>query len=196
MWRWRQSGSNPSPISCLLNREKYREFCRNPRSGSNFGLQLTGEFNNFQPNSLHDGTGNFQSCIREFFSGNRNFGICHPASNTWPVPLCRRPPGDAPLPATKNLQRPSKQYGLGSRPRRAKTRHAPRICALFLGSSAGQQCRLMLPGWYGFGTAIKAWLGARPRDGMKMLREMYREWPFFQTLPYGRQCRIERAIMR
>ncbi len=44
------------------------------------------------------------------------------------------------------------------------------------------QCRLMLPGWYGFGTAIKAWLAARPQDGMGILREMYREWPFFQTL--------------
>jgi len=44
------------------------------------------------------------------------------------------------------------------------------------------QCRLMLPGWYGFGTAIKAWLAARPRDGMRILRKMYREWPFFQTL--------------
>jgi phosphoenolpyruvate carboxylase len=44
------------------------------------------------------------------------------------------------------------------------------------------QCRLMLPGWYGFGSAIKAWLAARPRDGMNMLRQMYREWPFFQTL--------------
>jgi phosphoenolpyruvate carboxylase len=40
----------------------------------------------------------------------------------------------------------------------------------------------MLPGWYGFGTAIKAWLAARPRDGMRILREMYREWAFFQTL--------------
>src|SRR5215467_13287729 len=44
------------------------------------------------------------------------------------------------------------------------------------------QCRLMLPGWYGFGAAIKTWLAARPRDGMRILREMYREWPFFQTL--------------
>jgi phosphoenolpyruvate carboxylase len=44
------------------------------------------------------------------------------------------------------------------------------------------QCRLMLPGWYGFGTAIKAWLATQPRDAMKMLREMYREWPFFRTL--------------
>jgi phosphoenolpyruvate carboxylase len=44
------------------------------------------------------------------------------------------------------------------------------------------QCRLMLPGWYGFGTATKAWLATRPRDGMTTLRAMYRQWPFFQTL--------------
>jgi phosphoenolpyruvate carboxylase len=44
------------------------------------------------------------------------------------------------------------------------------------------QCRLMLPGWYGFGSAVKAWLAARPRDGMSILQQMYREWPFFQTL--------------
>src|SRR5262249_8841317 len=28
------------------------------------------------------------------------------------------------------------------------------------------QCRLMLPGWYGFGTAVKTWLAAHPQDGM------------------------------
>lgn len=44
------------------------------------------------------------------------------------------------------------------------------------------QCRLMLPGWYGFGTAVKAWLAARPDDGMAILRTMYREWPFFATM--------------
>jgi phosphoenolpyruvate carboxylase len=43
------------------------------------------------------------------------------------------------------------------------------------------QCRLMLPGWYGFGSAVGAWLGARPR-GMAILQAMYREWPFFQML--------------
>jgi hypothetical protein len=32
------------------------------------------EFNGFQPNSLHNGTGNFQTRIREFFSRNREFG--------------------------------------------------------------------------------------------------------------------------
>jgi phosphoenolpyruvate carboxylase len=44
------------------------------------------------------------------------------------------------------------------------------------------QCRLMLPGWYGFGSAIGAWLAARQTGGMAMLQRMYREWPFFEML--------------
>jgi phosphoenolpyruvate carboxylase len=44
------------------------------------------------------------------------------------------------------------------------------------------QCRLMLPGWYGFGSAVKAWIEAQPNHGMTMLQSMYREWPFFQML--------------
>src|SRR5919206_229199 len=44
------------------------------------------------------------------------------------------------------------------------------------------QCRLMLPGWYGFGTAVQAWLAEHPQDGMALLRAMYGEWPFFRTL--------------
>ena len=43
------------------------------------------------------------------------------------------------------------------------------------------QCRLMLPGWYGFGAAVKAWLNAHPAEGMSILQAMYGEWPFFQT---------------
>jgi phosphoenolpyruvate carboxylase len=44
------------------------------------------------------------------------------------------------------------------------------------------QCRLMLPGWYGFGTAVNAWLAAHGETGMAVLQAMYREWPFFQML--------------
>jgi phosphoenolpyruvate carboxylase len=44
------------------------------------------------------------------------------------------------------------------------------------------QCRLMLPGWYGFGSAVKAWLATHPEDGMPMLRTMYVEWSFFESL--------------
>src|SRR4029077_14938950 len=44
------------------------------------------------------------------------------------------------------------------------------------------QCRLMLPAWYGVGAAVRAWVAARPGDGMELLQAMAREWPFFQTL--------------
>jgi len=44
------------------------------------------------------------------------------------------------------------------------------------------QCRLMLPGWYGFGSAIEAWLAAQPKGGIAVLQTMYRDWPFFQML--------------
>jgi phosphoenolpyruvate carboxylase len=43
------------------------------------------------------------------------------------------------------------------------------------------QCRLLLPGWYGFGTAVEAWLAETP-GGMETLQEMARTWPFFRTL--------------
>jgi phosphoenolpyruvate carboxylase len=44
------------------------------------------------------------------------------------------------------------------------------------------QCRLMLPGWYGFGSAVETWIKQHPDKGMPFLRELYREWPFFRTL--------------
>lgn len=44
------------------------------------------------------------------------------------------------------------------------------------------QCRLMLPGWYGFGAAVEAWTTARPEDGLATLQAMHAEWPFFRTV--------------
>jgi len=43
------------------------------------------------------------------------------------------------------------------------------------------QCRLMLPGWYGFGTAVDEYLAGHP-EGMVTLRRMLKAWPFFQSL--------------
>ena len=43
------------------------------------------------------------------------------------------------------------------------------------------QCRLMLPGWFGFGVAVDAWLAQRP-GGLAMLREMHGRWPFFKSV--------------
>jgi phosphoenolpyruvate carboxylase len=44
------------------------------------------------------------------------------------------------------------------------------------------QCRLMLPGWYGFGSAVAAWVEKHPGSGMKILQTMAEDWPFFRTL--------------
>ena len=44
------------------------------------------------------------------------------------------------------------------------------------------QCRLMLPGWYGFGTAVEHFLAGHPEGGMGLLQAMHREWPFFSTV--------------
>ncbi|MGE0876958.1 MAG: phosphoenolpyruvate carboxylase, partial [Burkholderiales bacterium] len=43
------------------------------------------------------------------------------------------------------------------------------------------QCRLMLPGWYGFGSAIEAWLAAKGGT-LDELREMQRGWPFWRSV--------------
>ena len=71
---------------------------------------------------------------------------------------------------------------LGSRPasRRPSRRIADLRAIPWVFSWA--QCRLMLPGWYGFGSAVQAWLAGHPDDGMTTLRAMYRQWPFFAAL--------------
>lgn len=58
------------------------------------------------------------------------------------------------------------------------------------------QCRLMLPGWYGFGSAVAAWKKAHPQDGVAMLREMYREWPFFKTMLSNMDMVLAKSDMR
>ena len=49
------------------------------------------------------------------------------------------------------------------------------------------QCRLTLPGWYGFGSAIEQLMqaGGTPesqKNALALLQKMYRQWPFFRTL--------------
>jgi phosphoenolpyruvate carboxylase len=47
------------------------------------------------------------------------------------------------------------------------------------------QCRLTLPGWYGFGTAVESWLAQEPAERearLARLREMHARWPFFRSM--------------
>ena len=80
------------------------------------------------------------------------------------------------------------ELNLGSRPA-SRTSGKPLqaiedLRAIPWGFSWGQ-CRVSLPGWCGFGSAIEDYLGKQPaqhRQRLALLRRMYREWPFFRTL--------------
>ncbi len=77
------------------------------------------------------------------------------------------------------------ELNLGSRPasRTASTRIED-LRAIPWVFSWGQ-CRLMLPGWYGFGAAVDAWLAEHPGGpaaGQALLSEMNARWPFFRTV--------------
>ena len=50
---------------------------------------------------------------------------------------------------------------------------------------AWSQSRIMLPGWYGTGTAIEQWIAdgtAAGEDRLAVLQDLYQRWPFFRTV--------------
>ncbi len=73
------------------------------------------------------------------------------------------------------------QLNIGSRPASRKASDAIEDLRAIPWVFSWAQCRLMLPGWYGFGSAVDTWLSANP-NGLDTLRRMYRRWPFFRTL--------------
>jgi phosphoenolpyruvate carboxylase len=78
------------------------------------------------------------------------------------------------------------ELNIGSRPASRKpSQKIEDLRAIPWGFSWGQ-CRLTLPGWYGFGSAVQAFV---QRDGAKgeakqkaLLRQMVQQWPFFTAL--------------
>jgi phosphoenolpyruvate carboxylase len=75
------------------------------------------------------------------------------------------------------------ELNLGSRPAsRKSTRRIEDLRAIPWGFSWGQ-CRLLLPGWFGFGAAVSGWLADGNREErLALLQEMFQQWPFFATL--------------
>ncbi len=79
------------------------------------------------------------------------------------------------------------QLNIGSRPASRKaSQKIEDLRAIPWGFSWGQ-CRLTLPGWYGFGSAIDSLLGeggspASRKEALALLQKMYKQWPFFRTL--------------
>jgi phosphoenolpyruvate carboxylase len=76
------------------------------------------------------------------------------------------------------------QLNIGSRPASRKAlQKIEDLRAIPWGFSWGQ-CRLTLPGWYGFGSAVESLLSApgQRKQALALLQKMYRQWPFFRAL--------------
>ena len=78
------------------------------------------------------------------------------------------------------------ELNIGSRPASRKaTQRIEDLRAIPWGFSWGQ-CRLTLPGWYGFGSAVAAFLDqptpAARKEALALLQKMNRQWPFFRAL--------------
>ena len=72
-------------------------------------------------------------------------------------------------------------FNIGSRPAARKTITESVVCVLFHGSSHGRKVVSMFPGWYGVGSSFKEFIDKNP-ENIAILRDMYQNWPFFQSL--------------
>jgi phosphoenolpyruvate carboxylase len=80
------------------------------------------------------------------------------------------------------------ELNIGSRPASRKaTQRIEDLRAIPWGFSWGQ-CRLTLPGWFGFGSAVEAFLNPPEatikvkKQRLALLQQMQKQWPFFSSL--------------
>jgi phosphoenolpyruvate carboxylase len=77
------------------------------------------------------------------------------------------------------------ELNIGSRPASRKATRAIEDLRAIPWSFSWGQCRVALPGWCGFGSAIEAFLGKSPaerKERLVLLQRMHKQWPFFRTL--------------
>jgi phosphoenolpyruvate carboxylase len=77
------------------------------------------------------------------------------------------------------------ELNIGSRPASRKATRAIEDLRAIPWSFSWGQCRVALPAWCGFGSAIETWLGKETKqrkERLALLQRMHRQWPFFRTL--------------
>ncbi|MEV4209394.1 phosphoenolpyruvate carboxylase [Nocardia salmonicida] len=70
---------------------------------------------------------------------------------------------------------------IGSRPASRKPTNSVSDLRAIPWVMAWSQARVMLPGWYGTGTALEDWVGDDPAR-LARLTDLYQRWPFFNTV--------------
>ncbi|HUP97708.1 MAG TPA: phosphoenolpyruvate carboxylase [Usitatibacter sp.] len=74
------------------------------------------------------------------------------------------------------------ELNIGSRPASRKKSQAIEDLRAIPWVFSWAQCRVMLPGWYGFGAAVSAYHARHGARGEALLARMWREWPFFRAM--------------
>jgi phosphoenolpyruvate carboxylase len=79
------------------------------------------------------------------------------------------------------------ELNIGSRPASRNPSRAIEDLRAVPWSFSWGQCRITLPGWYGFGSGVEAFLKAAGnatarKERQALLQRMYAQWPFFRTL--------------
>ncbi|TFV90667.1 phosphoenolpyruvate carboxylase [Blastococcus sp. CT_GayMR16] len=73
------------------------------------------------------------------------------------------------------------ELNIGSRPPSRKAGNSIADLRAIPWVFSWSQARIMLPGWYGTGSALEQWVGGDD-DRLERLRELHRRWPFFRTV--------------
>ena len=92
------------------------------------------------------------------------------------------------------------ELNIGSRPASRKANRRIEDLRAIPWSFSWGQCRVALPGWAGFGSAIEQWLGSgsasQRKTRLALLQKMYRQWPFFRTLMSNLDMVLAKSDMR
>jgi phosphoenolpyruvate carboxylase len=74
------------------------------------------------------------------------------------------------------------ELNIGSRPASRKASLRIEDLRAIPWSFSWGQCRLTLPGWYGFGWAVHEFIAQDKRERLALLQKMNKQWPFFRAL--------------
>jgi phosphoenolpyruvate carboxylase len=87
------------------------------------------------------------------------------------------------------------ELNIGSRPASRRASRAIEDLRAIPWSFSWCQARITLPGWFGFGSAVEAFVKEAPEERMAMLTRMNGEWPFFRALLSNMDMVLAKADM-
>jgi phosphoenolpyruvate carboxylase len=74
------------------------------------------------------------------------------------------------------------ELNIGSRPASRKANREIASLRAIPWTFSWGQCRIALPGWYGLGSAVAAFVASNPAKHTRLVQQMATDWPFMRTL--------------